>query len=160
MLIFFSFWGCGCKDIQEIQWYIPVKAFGNLESILSAWTFRKKERPNNVNPSSHIACLIQIWQNFSFFCTFELGEQIQNFQKLFGRYHSVLVKYLCNCRLKTRTKNFKKNILISATLNYRNYLDASPLLKKLYSKLYELRTNVKSAKSKMNTLSYNINMLQ
>ena len=52
-------------------------------------------------------------------------------------YLFVFVKYLCNCSLKRRIKNFKKHISILAIVNYRK-MDASPPWKTFCSKMTRL----------------------
>ena len=37
-----SFWGCGNKNIQHIQKYIPLKVFRNPEFVLLAWISKKR----------------------------------------------------------------------------------------------------------------------
>ena len=106
----FQFWGCGCKDTQQIQKdKPPKKVFGNSEFCSSRQNYG---RPNNLEK-----------------CNFGGKNKFQSFQKLFsGVYLFVFVEYLCNRSTKIETKNIKNYSSILAIVDHRNWLDDSPPL--------------------------------
>ena len=108
----FGFWGCGCKDIHQIQKDIPPKkVFGNSEFCSSR---QNPSRPNKLKN-----------------CGFGGKNKTQSFQKLFwGGYLFVSVQYLCNCSPKIKTKNTKNySSILAIILNHQNWLDDSTPLK-------------------------------
>ena len=103
----FKFWGCGCKDIQQIQKRCPPKnVFGNSEFCSS---HQNHNRPNSLEN-----------------CDFGRKNKTQSFQKNFsGDIFFVFVEYLCNCSPKIKTKNIKNYSSVLAIVNHRNWLDDS-----------------------------------
>ena len=109
----FGFWGCGCKDIEQIQKDIPrQKVFGNSEFCSSR---QNHSRPNSLEN-----------------CGFGGKNKTQSFQKLFvGGYLFILVAHFCNRSPQIETKNIKNYSSILAIVNHRDWLDDSPPLTKL-----------------------------
>ena len=62
-------------------------------------------------------------------CGFGGKNKNQSFQKLFGGYLFVFVKYLCNRSPKIKTTNIKNCSSILAIVSHRDWLDDSPHLK-------------------------------
>ena len=62
-------------------------------------------------------------------CSFGEKNKTQSFQKIFlGGYLFVFVEYLCNHRLKIKTKNIKNSSSILTVVKHWNWLDDSPPL--------------------------------
>ena len=97
------------KIFNKYKKISPKKVFGNSEFC----SFRQNHsRPNSLENGG-----------------FGGKNKTQSFQKLFGGYLFVFVKYLWNRSPKIKTKNIKNHSSILAIVNHRNWMDDSPPLR-------------------------------
>ena len=107
----FGFWGCGCKDIQQIQkCFPPKKVFGNSEFCSS--------RQNHSRPNSLENCGFGGKKNSEFPKTF------------FGGISFCICRISLQPQPQNPNKNIKNYSSILAIVNHRNWLDDSPPSKK------------------------------